>query len=85
MAKFKHSCAGFRPIVTDGSVEVGRVFAERFARREYGKRGAVGTCRLESWSPDGRFAHYGAFVGVRRDGGIVGSNYGFTVETERVW
>ena len=78
-------CDGFRPVVCDGETDIdpAEIFAGRAARREYGRGGRVAALRLDSWTPDGRFATYEAFIGRRAsDGnGTVGHNIWIVIET----
>jgi hypothetical protein len=39
------------------------IFAERAARRQYGKSGYCRTCTQVAYSPDGTFAEFSAFIG----------------------
>lgn len=87
--KIKYTCKGYRPIVMDTECEdinPARVFAERMARREYGRRGQVGALRLDSYTQDGTCSAYEAFIGApASDGnGIVGHNVWLCVTCEKV-
>lgn len=56
-------CHGFKPVEADSAKEAAETFANRQARREYGKRGHVRTKRLDSWSEDGTHHTYEFFIG----------------------
>ncbi len=62
-----YHCNGFRPVRFDspwGSVsDAARVFAERLAHRQYGKRGEVVTVRPDSWTEDRREHAFECFIG----------------------
>ena len=44
------------------------------ARREYGKRGVCRSTNLESWTEDGSFQSYQAFIGLPDGNGVTGRN-----------
>lgn len=54
---------GHRSIEADGLNDAGEKFASIKANR-LGRRGTVGTCRLESWSRDGSSGVFGAYIGT---------------------
>lgn len=71
----------------DGFVESARdaavVFANRYARRVYGKRGHCRVIRLDSWTQDGRLSNFQAFIGIHnRDGSTTGGNIPLQVIVE---
>ncbi|NCB05191.1 MAG: hypothetical protein EOM69_06675 [Clostridia bacterium] len=78
----KHTGNGGAVRVSADAENPARQAAEILARRMYGKRGVVGTLRLDSHAADGSSHTYEAFVGVgptqveRRRGanGITGRN-----------
>jgi hypothetical protein len=78
----KHTGDGGAVRVSADAENPARSAAEILARRIYGKRGVVGTLRLDSWTADGSSHTYEAFLGVgptqaaRRRGanGITGRN-----------
>lgn len=82
--KMKYSCKGCRSVIRDcdDSFDAGEYFAGVMARREYGRRGHVGPCRLNSWTEDGRCGEYEAFVGVSNGKGMTGHNIRFVVTVE---
>ena len=82
--KMRYTCKGCRPVIRIGDFNAGRYFAGIIARREYGRRGTVGQCRINSWSVGGSFDEYEAFIGVPCADGISGHNIMFCVTTERV-
>jgi hypothetical protein len=87
-----YTCESYRPvrhgdehdyIEIDGPKAAARVFAARFARKRYGRRGAVATVRLDHWHESERYHTFEAFVGRRTDdGGVSGRNEWFTVYVE---
>lgn len=84
--KLKFMCDGCRSVIRnrDDGFDAGEYFAGVIARREYGLRGHVGPCRLDSWTEDGRIGEYDAFIGVSNGNGMVGHNVHFTVTTELI-
>ena len=84
--KLKFKCDGCRSVNRDGNegFDAGEYFAGIMARREYGRRGHVGPCRLESWTEDGTCGEYEAFIGVSNGNGMTGRNVRFSVITEQV-
>jgi len=88
-----YTCEGFRPIrqSADGFGEIQRpadaalVFANRLARREYGRRGYARTIRCDSWAADGSSKNYEVFIGVDGDqpGSTVGRNEWLYVNVNR--
>ena len=75
----RYTCDNMRPVRTGeiyGDVEVSdikdaaRVFADRFARKEYGRRrGYCHLVRADSWAADGRYTNFEVFIGTRASGG----------------
>lgn len=61
MAKF--TCDGFRPVTADDIQTAANTFADRLARRVYGRRGYARTLRLDSWTQSGSSARYETFIG----------------------
>lgn len=84
--KLKHSCKGCRSVIRDSDewFSAGEYFAGVLARREYGRRGHVGVCRLNSMTEDGRINEFEAFVGVSDGHGMTGKNIHFVVTSEQV-
>ena len=89
----KYSCDNHRPIYSkdlalhpEGAMGVGEIFAGRKARAEFGRRGHVRACRVDSFSTDGRVERYEAFIGVPGHGidrsATVGHNVFFSVKVE---
>ena len=56
--------------------DAARVFADRLARRTFGRKGYARTIRPDSWTQDGRNYTFEAFIGVDREHGreTVGRN-----------
>jgi len=76
----KYSTVGCRAIMAEGFKEAAEVFANRIARREFGKRGYARTCNQNSFSASGRFAAYNAFIGYPTNPGETsGYNINFIV------
>lgn len=56
-------CDGFRPVVAPSATGAAKIFANRQAIREYGRRGYCRTLRLDSWTQNGATHHFQAFIG----------------------
>lgn len=54
---------GFRAVEAEGASAAARIFAERLARREYGRSGHCRTLRLDSWTQNGASHTFEAFIG----------------------
>lgn len=63
----------------DSQSQIASHFAELKARREFGRRAAVGACRIGSYAQDGSFFEVQAFIGKRRKFDVEGHNVTFTV------
>jgi hypothetical protein len=83
-----YHCPGFKPLKDDGYEissprEAAARFAERLARKIYGKAGYCHHTRLDTYTEDGRCHNYEAFIGKdlprRYGGGCQGHNVWFTV------
>lgn len=77
-----YRCTGFRNLEADHFWEAAERFADRAARREYGRRGYRRTLRLDNWAENGTSQTFEAFVGVavRGDPGTTsGHNVWLTV------
>lgn len=66
-------------VETDTMSQAAQVFARRLARREFGRRGDVRVCNLDSYAADGSRAEYSAFIGLTRGNTTTGHNVRFTV------
>lgn len=79
----KYISQGHRPTAaSDASSpsEIGELFAQRKARRLFGRAGRVGALRLDSWLSDGTLMEFDAFIGrPAPGGGLCGRNVRFTV------
>lgn len=63
--------------------DAAKVFAERWARRIYGKRGYCHHVRLDHYNETGRYQSFEAFIGVPAwGGGTSGRNITLTVTVE---
>lgn len=54
---------GFRPVVAESAAEAARIFANRQARRDYGRAGVHLALRLDSWTQNGRSHAFQVFIG----------------------
>ena len=92
----KYTCSGHNALASgetygrgedeirvDDPSDAARVFAGRTARADYGRRGCVGALRLDSWSEDGTFCSYEAFIGSPAvGGGVDGRNIQLHISIE---
>jgi hypothetical protein len=75
-----YKSGGHLDVVAESMKEAAQIFADRKARKAYGKGGYARTCNLGSWSPDNSFGEFSAFIG-RSTGRseTMGGNVNFTV------
>ena len=75
---------GMRPIRAESAADAAKLFADRLARREYGKKGYGRPIRLDGHAADGSWSAYEAFIGYTPAGehnssATVGRNVWFSV------
>lgn len=71
---------GFKSVKSESIKEAAGIFANRAARRKYGKRGYARTCTMGSYSQDGSLAEFSAFIGYTSgQNETTGNNINFTV------
>ncbi len=77
----KFVCSGFRGLKAPSASYAAALFADRQARREYGRRGYCRAVRLDSWTENGKSHTFEAFIGrpVPRDNATRGRNVWLTV------
>jgi hypothetical protein len=83
----KYTTSGCRAVTAENMSEAAEIFADRMARKKYGKTGYARTCNLESWSQDQTLGEYSAFIGYtpagkHNRGTTVGGNIRFSVYAE---
>ena len=76
-------CEDFRPVRAWDATDAAEIFANRWAKQNYGSTGYCRHVRLDSWTESGLTHHYEAFVGVPADNGCVGKNIWLTVWRKR--
>jgi hypothetical protein len=59
----KYASPGFRSVEASSNRAAAAIFAERAARKRYGRSGYCRTCKQVAHSKDGTFAEYIAFIG----------------------
>jgi hypothetical protein len=64
----KYISPGFRNVEACSIRAAAVIFAERAARKHYGKSGYCWACRQVAHSPDGRSAKYSAFISCTQRG-----------------
>ena len=86
MGKYRYTTSeGKRAITTDtltpsSARDVAQTFADRLARKEFGRKGRAITLRSDSYTPDGSQVNYEAFIGYPSgDRTYAGHNIHFTV------
>jgi hypothetical protein len=71
---------GHRDVVAESMKEAAQIFADRKARKAYGKGGYARTCELGSWAQDNSFGEFSAFIGYSTGPHeTTGKNVDFTV------
>ena len=72
---------GCRDVTAESMRDAAAIFANRLARKRYGRWAYARTCVQQAHSQDGTLGEYSAFVGTagRERGTTVGSNINFTV------
>jgi hypothetical protein len=76
----KYVSPGFRSVNACSIRAAAVIFAERAARKHYGKSGYCRTCTQVAHSTDGRSAEYSAFISLRgQSNEMVGHNQSFVV------
>ena len=74
---------GFRPVRAWDATEAAMIFANRWAKQNYGSTGYCRHVRLDSWTESGSTHTFEAFVGVPEGNGCVGKNIWLTVYRRR--
>jgi hypothetical protein len=75
-----YSSKGHRDVVAESMKEAAQIFADRKARKTYGKGGYARTCTLGSWSQDNSVGEFSAFLGYSTGRNeTTGGNAYFTV------
>jgi len=78
--KYKYTCNGFQSVTAESMSDSAYIFANRAARREYGKSGYARTCNLVSYAQDGSLAEFSALIGYTTGRNeTTGHNINFTV------
>jgi hypothetical protein len=71
---------GHRDVTAESMKEAAQIFADRKARKAYGKGGYARTCTLGSWSQDNSLGEFSAFIGYSTGRNeTTGGNAYFTV------
>ncbi len=79
----KYSCNGFQSVTAETINEAAEIFANRAARRTYGRGAYARTCNPQSHSRDMSIAEFSAFIGYTTGHNeTTGSNISFTVQTQ---
>lgn len=73
-------CSGMRNVKAEDMREAARIFADRMARRKFGKRGIAFSPKMGAYDPRMRFAEFTAFIGYKSgQSETTGSDLHFTV------
>ena len=76
----KYTSNGFKSVKAESMTEAANIFANRAARRKYGKSGYSRTCTMGSYAQDGSLAEFSAFIGYTTgQNETTGNNINFTV------
>jgi len=76
----KYICNGFKSVKVETMNEAAEIFANRAAKRKYGRSAYSRTCAQQSYAQDMSFAEYSAFIGYTTgQNETSGSNINFTV------
>jgi hypothetical protein len=59
----RYTADGFRAVTADSASDAAQIFADRQARREYGRNGYSRRPRLDCWTQDGKSHTFEAFIG----------------------
>ena len=71
---------GMQAVTENSFRDAAEVFANRIARKLYGRKAYARTCRIEGWARDGSRVEVDAFVGVSDGhGGTLGRNVRFGI------
>ncbi len=80
--KMKYTCNGFQSVTAATMNEAAEIFANRAARRKYGRGAYARTCHPQSHSQDMSLAEFSAFIGYTTGHNeTTGNNINFTVQT----
>lgn len=76
----KYTCNGFKSVKAETMKEAAEIFANRAAKRKYGRSAYCRTCTQGAYAQDGRLAEYSAFIGYTTgQNETSGNNINFTV------
>ena len=74
-----YSTHGRKSVQSETIKDAAGIFAARIARAEFGKCGDARTCKMDSYSQDGTYAEFSAFIGITRGNETTGRNINFSV------
>ena len=80
MEMIKFECDAFRPVYAETFKDAARVFAERYARKHFGRNSGVGALRCESQRADNSAQTWNAFVGHKKGSYTIGHNTHFLIK-----
>ena len=76
----KYTCNGFKSVKAETMNEAAEIFANRAAKRKYGRSAYCRTCTEQSYAQDMSLAEYSAFIGYTSgQNETSGNNINFTV------
>jgi len=76
----KYTCNGFKSVKVETMNEAAEIFANRAAKRKYGRSAYCRTCTMGSYAENGSLAEYSAFIGYTTgQNETSGNNINFTV------
>ena len=74
-----YSTHGRKSVQSETIKDAAGIFAARIARAEFGQCGDARTCKMDSYSQDGTYAEFSAFIGITRGNETTGRNINFSV------
>lgn len=75
----KFTTNGCKAVNAETIKEAALIFAQRMARREFGRKGDARTCTMGAYAQDGSLAEFTAFIGTTKGNSTSGRNVHFTV------
>ena len=74
------TCSGFQSVKAETVTAAAEIFANRAAKRKYGRSGYCRTCTMGSYAENGNLAEFSAFIGYKTGPSETsGNNISFTV------
>jgi len=81
----RYHCSGCQSVEAEGVQAAAEVFANRLAKRHYGRRGYCRTLRLDSWTQNQSSFTYQAFIGRSVGDGNTTAGHNIWLYISRDW